>query len=176
MKKYLFIVIIAPILFYSCVTDAKEVRVFFVDQGKLQYFLPSEVWCAEKEKSIYIKTDFLFRSYNLSDEAEARTVFNFTIYSDSSEYLHGNPMNELALCDGDVPVAFPNEAEMLFADRDEVRYTSWLESKDFSEYMNVCKDPVIRIITERQTFHFRPKTNVFQKHMEYFRTVKPAYE
>ncbi len=160
-------------MFLSCTTTGREVRIFFIDQGKLQYFLPNETWIDREKPDTSMDADVLFRSYALENEQEAMTIFNFTLRSGDPAILHGNPVVSLALCNGDSEVVHPEGVEVLFTDRGMVRYTSFMSSSDFSAYMNSCEEPVIMLETARGSFKFVSKSGAFYEHIDYFKTVRP---
>lgn len=163
-------------IIFSCASMTEtDVKVYFMDQGKLQYYFPSQHWISKDHKES-LDVDFLYRSYKLEDDAESRTVINFTLYSDDIQLLHRTPVSSLSLADGDEPIIHSTNISTLYAKQEEVRYTCWVTSKDFSDYILSCDNPEIRLETENGSFLFYPKTHVFKEHIEYFRAVSPSYE
>ena len=172
MKKNILLLCLLP-LFFSCASASKDVQVYFVNNKKLQYFLPEQHWISS-DSTLSLDGDFLFRSYRLEGEEESRTIFNFTLISDAPALIHQNPIESLSLLDGEETRLYLEDISVLFADISSVRYTSWVNSSSFAEYLKTCEDPALFLETERENIRLIPKGSGFSKYIDYFKTVNPA--
>ncbi|MDC7240808.1 MAG: hypothetical protein PQJ50_10650 [Spirochaetales bacterium] len=69
-----------------------------------------------------------------------------------------------------------NDIDMLFADRNKIRYTCWTSSREFSRYMNSTRQPVLTVQTDTGDFILEPEGTGFSEQISYFQTVDPSFE
>lgn len=168
--KRLFIFAI-PFLILSCATSRDDIQVFMVDKDELQYFIPNTEW---KSEDISISVDFLYRDHALEGEEDSRTVANFSIRSKDDALIHKQILEALYLTDGGGREYELKEIKKLFAERDRIRYTSWISSQDFSSYMRSFEDPALKLIQSGGEHTLLPVNKDFERYGEYFIIVNPA--
>lgn len=174
MKSKLSILLLFIILLSSCNTfsGTADVQVFFIDKGKTQYFFPSAEWFFEV-KEMEFEGDWLFRSYALEGESESRTIFNFTVEYDKLK-IGSRAVESLYLLSDDGSKIVIQGIELLYKDHEKDRYTSWLTSADFAEFMLNNKNPKILMIQNGLEYLLSTSTAV-DNHLFYFQQVRPEY-
>lgn len=174
MKKYItFLLLFIFISITSCTTlkSQSEIQVFFIEKGKLQYFFPPTEWYPEPETFAF-EGDWLFRTFPLENESESRTVFNFSLKYDKLAvgrmplervYLVSGAENSRVNC---------RELEILFSNHKEDRYTSWVPSGEFTEFMLSAEEVELLLIFSGSTDVLLPSAE-FDEHRYYFKQVRP---
>ncbi len=176
MKKYgkYFLFILTGVLTFSCTTARQSnVELFFIEKGKLQYFFPGQPWLSPDNKEVNLFADWLFRTYALEGEPECRTILNFTLESKDTLFLHGQKIEALYLTNGETTACPVYDASLLFAKQNEIRYTSWLPSRDFNKWMLSVTEPGIQIQFSNQSIYFFATGRHFPEHLDYFRAIHP---
>ena len=175
MKKKLVFITLTLLSFTSCSTlgENRKVKVFFIDQGKLQYFFPNTSWKGE-EGTPSFEGDWLFRSYALEGEKESRTIFNFSLIYDKLK-MGNRPLDSLYVVCEDGKSFEVQDRRILFKNESRDRYTCWISSENFSDFMTSGNNPQLTLIFGEEEYYLIP-TPAFRDHLRYFRQVNPEYQ
>ncbi len=150
--------------------------VYYVDQGKTQYFFPKTTWKSLETKNT-LETDWLFRTYALPGEGGNRTILNYNLIPAPSKNPAARTSHPVSMLLTDRETDLSIEVvdhNLLFAGPDSVRYTSWLSSDNFHAFMHKVSNPEIQVIYSdgsKDRFYTTDKT--FQEYVSYFKLVHP---
>ncbi len=170
MKRFLILPAILIVLFFSgCASLEPPVEVFYMGEGSLQYFFPELRW-QSSDKDTWLHADWLYRTYPLEGEPEARTILNFTILSEVRTF-RSIPAS-LVLRSGSEELVVPSERiSLVYLDRGKTRYSSWLPSVMMEKFISGVEEGAeISVQFDDEQLIFRSGRR-FPDHVSYFREV-----
>jgi len=149
-------------------TPPAGVEFFYLGEGALQYFFPSRYFDS-RNSELTMEGDWLYRTYALEEEDQPRTLFNFTLYSDT---LTIKEVPEYILLTMDsTEVLIPEEhIEIIYVDQNKTRFTSWLTSEEMEILLSGEGNQLNLDLKWNQTYHFI-STQKWLPQLEYFRDV-----
>ncbi len=164
----LFTILIICFLFFACVSTDDGVDLFFMGEDAVQYFFPSREWNSSIE-GLYLEADWLYRTYSLDREEEARTILNFSLYSMTN--LYRTVPDGIQLSAGQVEIFVPSkQISLVYLDRGKTRYSSWLFSSDVEKLMAAASESMVVILAMDKDIIFESSPE-FIPQIEYFQEV-----
>ena len=172
MKIRFLLLFLCIFIFTSCATvsQSSEVQVFFIEKGKLQYFFPPSEWLYPDVR-IEFEGDWLYRTFPLEGEEQNRTVFNFSLRYDKLK-TGRKQLSGIVLVTPEGKEYSCRNPEILFTNHEEDRYTSWITSAEFAEFMLGSGTPQIRLVMDGEPKVLQPLEE-FKSHQHYFKQVRP---